>query len=79
MCLWVIEARNIDYNDYSTIVSLVNEYITPKLDINFIEYYISGDKDGIEISEIKKEDFDRNLIIRFSYVMGIVYEFKKIF
>lgn len=69
--------RNIEFIQYETLIHLINEYITPKLNIEFEEYYISGDKLNKLISNIKKEGYDRNILIKLTYEIGTVYEIKK--
>ena len=69
--------KKIDYDDYITLNQLINEYITPKLDVEFEEYYISGDKNNILISINNIEGYDRNILITFFYEVGTVYEINK--
>ncbi len=69
--------RNIEYKDYNTLISLTNGYIAPKVIMNFIVFYISGDEKNIKISEVKKKEYHRNLIIKLSYKIGTVYEIYK--
>lgn len=69
--------NNIEFIEYQTIIQLINEYITPKLSINFEEYYISRNKTNKLIANNEKDGYDRNLIIIVTYVIGTVYELKK--
>ncbi len=69
--------KKIDYDDYITLNQLINEYITPKLDVEFDEYYIFGDKNNILISINNIEGYDRNILFTLFYEVGTVYEISK--
>lgn len=69
--------RNIEFVQYETLIQLINEHITPKMNTKFEEYYIYGGKANMIISKSKKEGYDRNFIIILTYVIGTVYEIKK--
>jgi len=69
--------QNIEFTNYQILIQLINDHITPKLSIEFEEYYISEDQNNILISNKKEQGFDRNLIIKLYYEIGIVYEIKR--
>jgi len=69
--------QNINFTNYQTLIYLVNEYISPKLEIEFVEFYISGNESNILISKGMKQGYDRILVIKLSYEIGTVYEIKK--
>ncbi len=69
--------RNIDFTDEGSLIKLKNEFIGPKFKIEVEEYYIFGDQDNILIRVDNSVGFDRNIIIKLLYEVGVIYELKK--
>ncbi len=69
--------KNTEFNDYQTIIQIINEYINPKFNIVFREFFIAGDNKKILIKEKPTSGYDRNLLMKINYETGIVYEIKK--
>ncbi len=69
--------RNIDNVNKQSIIQILNEFISPLIDFEFNEYYISGDKYNILFSNVNKDGYDRIILLTLKYEFGIVYELKK--
>ena len=69
--------RNIDFTDEGSLIKLKNEFIGPKFKIEVEEYYIFGDQDNFLIRVDNSVGFDRNIIIKLLYEVGVIYELKK--
>ncbi len=69
--------RNIDFDSFQTLNQLLNEFITPKMVLDYHIYYISGDKNDILIENAPKPYYDRNLLLLINHEPGKVYEIKK--
>jgi predicted HTH transcriptional regulator len=69
--------KNIEFKNYQTSIQIINEYIDPKFNIDFIEFYISGDEKEILIKESRFVGYDRNIMIKIRYEPGTIYEIKK--
>ncbi len=69
--------RNIEFDNKQSLIQLINEFITPHIDIETIEFYISGNQNTIELSLEKRDGYDRCLLIKLDYQIGNVYEIKK--
>lgn len=69
--------KNTEFNEYQTIIQIINEYINPKFNIAFREFFIAGDNKKILIKEKSTSGYDRNLLMKINYETGIVYEIKK--
>ncbi len=69
--------KNINFIKNQTVIQLAQEYIEPSLIIEFKDFYLSGDRDNILISNKYDQNYDRILILILKRQKGIVYEFKK--
>jgi len=69
--------RNIDFTNEGSLIQLINEYIAPKFKIEIDEYYISGEKDKILINLNSSARYDRIILIKLLYKVGVKYELKK--
>lgn len=69
--------RNIEFDNKQLLIQLINEFITPYIDIETIGFYISGNQNTIELSLEKRDGYDRCLLIKLGYQIGNVYEIKK--
>lgn len=71
--------QNINFIKFQSLIDLINEYITPKIVIEFVEYYISGNQEHILLEKEKKEGYNRNIFIRLKYKKGTYYELNRKF
>ncbi len=69
--------KNINFVNDQTIIQLVQKHLDPSLTIEFKEFFLSGDKDNVSISEYSLPNYDRILIIILKRQKGVIYEFKK--
>ncbi len=69
--------NNIEFNDNQLLIQLINEFITPHVDIDTTEFYISGNQNKIGLSLGKLDDYDRCLLLKLRHQRGKVYEIKK--
>lgn len=69
--------NNIEFNNKQLLIQLINEFITPHVDIHTLEFFISGNQNLFELSKEKQDDYDRCLLLKLHYQRGKVYEIKK--
>ncbi len=69
--------NNIDFDKFQTLNQLLDEFISPKLVLDYYIYHISGEKRNISIENTPKSGYDRNILLIINYDPGKVYEIKK--
>ncbi len=67
---------NIEKIDEQPFLQALNNYITPQINLDFIEYYIRIEG-SVEISLSEKDGFYRNYLIQLNYEVGTHYMIKK--